>query len=117
MEDVPACAVVGAGRVDALVLAARGVLGALVDVLAVGLDGGLRVPLVAHALVRAHQVLARTVTAYACTQTLPFLSTLFYFVNMVAKRFMYFLPSYGIGESPKIPSKTTPRNRLFHLLP
>lgn len=54
---------VGAGRVDALVLAARRVLRALVDVLAVRLHRGLRVALVAHALVRAHLVLARAVAA------------------------------------------------------
>jgi hypothetical protein len=58
--------VVGAGRVDTLVLAARRVLGALVDVLAVRLHRQLRIALVAHALVRAHQVLTRAVTAYTC---------------------------------------------------
>ena len=56
---------VGARRVDAVVLAARGVVDALVDVLAVRLDGGLRVALVAHALVRAHEVLAGAVAADA----------------------------------------------------
>lgn len=61
---------VGAGRVDAGVLAARGVLGALVDVVAVRLHGGLRVALVAHALVRAHLVLARAVAADTCDRTL-----------------------------------------------
>lgn len=61
--DWPAGAVVGTRRVDALVLAARGIFGALVDIFAVRLDGRLRITFVTYALVRAHQVLASAVTA------------------------------------------------------
>lgn len=63
---LPALAVVGARRIDALVLAARLVFRALVDILAMALHGGLRVAVVTHALVSPHQVLTGAVAANTC---------------------------------------------------
>lgn len=63
LRHSPTSTVVRAWRIDTLVLAPSGVLGTLVDVFAVRLDGRLRITFVTYTLICAHEVLAGAVTA------------------------------------------------------